>query len=67
MNTLSLILLVLKFLLKELPDILEAYKLAKKDKMYNNEADRINAALETLQRDSSSREDRLRAARELGR
>ena len=48
MNWFSLLILILKFVLRDLPRIQYEYQKAKQDKRYKDEAQRIDAALGKL-------------------
>ena len=63
MNWVSIILLVLRFVVDQLPRMIENYKKASADNKYKSEADRIDAALKLL-RESHGR-DKLDHLREL--
>jgi len=57
--------LILKFLLRELPRFLEAYRKAAKDKQYKSQLEKFDAAIESYHKASTHKAKRS-AARELG-
>ncbi len=63
MDYLSLIIMILKFLFGEMPRLIEAYKKASLDNRYNNEAERIEGALNALK--TSQGRDKLKHLGEL--
>lgn len=66
MDWVSVLIMALKFLFSELPTLIEEYKNLQKDKRYERESDRIDAAIKAY-KSSKSRSDKLDRLKELER